>query len=94
MKFARVVGTVVCTQRDPALVGIKLLVLQPLSARLEAQGSPYIAADGIGQAGVGDIVAVVFRGDAPEAFTRDRVPVDASTVGIVDPATARRLAGA
>jgi microcompartment protein CcmK/EutM len=84
VKFAQVIGTVVCVQADPNLLGIKLLVMQPLTEDMAPTGSLYVAADGVGQAGCGDIVTVVFKGDAPEAFERNQIPVDASIVGIVD----------
>lgn len=93
MKFGRVVGRVVCVQRDPGLAGIKFLVLQGLNAQLADEGGLYVAADGIGQAGSGDIVVVVFKGDAPNAFERQWVPVDASIVGLLDPQTVQMLSG-
>lgn len=93
MKFGQVVGTVVCVQRDPGLEGTKLLIVQPLDAKLVDEGSLYVAADGSGQAGEGDIVVVVFRGDAPNVFEREWVPVDASIVGFVDDKTVQSLRG-
>jgi ethanolamine utilization protein EutN len=84
MKFAQVIGNIVSTQKDKNLRGISLLVLQPLSSSLEPEGRPYIAADALGNAGQGDIVFVVFSGDAPEAFAQELCPVDASIVGLVD----------
>jgi ethanolamine utilization protein EutN len=92
VKFAQVIGTVVCVQQDSALDGIKLLVLQPLSQDLRPAGSAYIAADGTCQAGYQDTVVVVFRGDAPNVFEH-WVAVDASIVGIVDPYCVRQLSG-
>lgn len=92
MRFAQVIGTVVCVQQDRALRGIKLLVLQPLTSTLVPEGSPYVAADGSHQAGYQDIVAVVFRGDAPNAF-EESVPVDASIIGIVDEHSVQLLRG-
>lgn len=92
MKFAQVIGTLVCVQKDSALDGIKLMVLQPLSQDLRPVGAAYIAADGTRQAGYQDIVVVVFRGDAPLAFEH-WVAVDASIVGIVDPHCVRQLRG-
>ncbi|HHW08341.1 MAG TPA: EutN/CcmL family microcompartment protein [Firmicutes bacterium] len=91
MKIARVVGTVVCVQKEAALQGIKLMVMQPLDAALRADGPLYIAADGTGQAGRGDTVVVVHKGDAPLAFARDGVPVDASIIGIVDESSIQQL---
>lgn len=84
MKFGRVIGRVVATQKVESLTGAKLLVIQPLTKELKEKGNPYVAADVAVQAGVGDLVFVVFSGDAPQVFDDPFVPVDASVVGIVD----------
>lgn len=91
MKFGRVVGTVVCTQQAASLRGIKLNLVQALDAYLVEQEEIYTAADGTVGAGSGDVVVVVFKGDAPDAFAREQVPVDASIVGIVDPDSVRQI---
>lgn len=84
MKFGRVIGRVVATQKVESLTGARLLVIQPLTKDLKEEGAPYVAADVVAQAGEGDIVFVVFSGDAPMAFDDPFVPVDAAVVGIVD----------
>lgn len=94
MRFGRVVGNVVCTAKDANLEGVKLMVVQPLTQRLEPRGAMYIAADAVGQAGVGQIVTVVFSADATQAFPGPQIPVDASIVGLIDAATASILQGA
>lgn len=93
MKFGKVIGRVVCNPSDQSLTGVKLLVVQPLTARLKPKGAPYIAADALWQAGQGDIVTVVFSADATRAFDVDQIPVDASIVGLVDSQTAKLLGG-
>jgi len=92
VKFGRVIGSVVSTQKDANLVGVKLLVIQPLDRDLVPEGSAYIAADATGQAGYGQIVTVVFSADATQAFPLPQIPVDASIVGIVDDSTIDRSA--
>ena len=84
VRFGKVMGSVVCTQKDPSLDCVKLLVVQPLTKRLESRGPAYIAADAVGQAGTNDIVTVVFSADATQAFPQECIPVDASIVGLVD----------
>ncbi|NMB11857.1 MAG: EutN/CcmL family microcompartment protein [Firmicutes bacterium] len=91
MKFGKVIGSVVCTQKDASLEGVKLLVIQPLTRELEPRGSAYIAADAVGQAGIGQIVSIVFSADATQAFPQPRIPVDASIVGLVDEHTVTQL---
>lgn len=86
MNLARVVGRVVATHKDAALTGRKLLILQPLDARLGDVGSPVIALDAVG-AGAGEVVIYVRGREAAHAFLPDQVPADAGVVGIVDHAT-------
>ena len=59
MKFARVIGTVVATRKYQDLEGIKFLVVQPLTKKLEPVGEPVVAADGTAQAGPGNLVFIV-----------------------------------
>jgi microcompartment protein CcmK/EutM len=84
MLIARVVGTVVSTQKNRKLEGAKLLLVQPLSLEGEARGVALLAIDAVG-AGVGERVLVVIEGKAAgEALGRKAAAVDAAVVGIVD----------
>ena len=83
MQLARVIGDVVATRKDENLVGIKLLILQPLTPRHEHAGRTLVAADPIG-AGVGEDVFFVRGKEASFPFYPVEPPVDASIVGIVD----------
>ena len=83
MQLARVIGDVVATRKDESLVGIKLLVLQPLTARREHAGRTLVAVDAVG-AGVGEEVFFVRGREAAFPFHPVEPPVDASIVGIVD----------
>ena len=84
MKLAKVIGTVVATQRTPDLDGIKFLIIQPLTKSLEAKGSPVVAADGVAMAGPGEVVYFVGSREAAQAMPEPFVPVDHAIVGIVD----------
>ena len=84
MQVARVVGDIVATRKDPALEGLKLLVLQPLDIAKNAVGRPLVAADSTG-AGVGELVFFVRGREAAFPFYPAEPPVDAAVVGIVDP---------
>ncbi len=53
MKFGRVIGTVVATQKYEGLEGIKFLVVQPLDEDLHPRGSPQISAVAAAPAGPG-----------------------------------------
>ena len=83
MQLARVVGDVVATRKDGSLVGLKLLILQPLTPERENAGRTLIAVDPMG-AGVGEEVFFVRGREASFPFSPVEPPVDASVVGIVD----------
>ena len=83
MQLARVLGEVVATMKDANLTGLKLLVLQPLSATGEAAGRTLVAVDSVG-AGVGEDVFFVRGREAAFPFYPAEPPTDACIVGIVD----------
>jgi microcompartment protein CcmK/EutM len=84
MQLARVVGTVVSTQKHRKFDGAKLLLVQPLSLEDRPKGAVLLAVDSVG-AGVHEKVLVVIEGRAAgEALGRKGAPVDAAIVGIVD----------
>jgi microcompartment protein CcmK/EutM len=83
MHLAKVIGDVVATRKDESLVGIKLLVLQPLTPSREHAGRTLVAVDAVG-AGVGEEVFFVRGREAAFPFYPVEPPVDASIVGIVD----------
>ena len=83
MDLARVIGTVVCTQKDVGLDGRKLLLVQPVTVEGQDTGRPLVAIDAVG-AGAGERVFYVTGREASFAFLPDHVPTDASIVGIVD----------
>jgi ethanolamine utilization protein EutN len=83
MQLARVIGHVVATRKDDNLVGIKLLVVQPLTAERQPVGRPLVAVDSVG-AGTGEVVFFVRGKEASFPFYPVEPPVDAGIVGIVD----------
>ena len=83
MQLARVIGDVVSTRKDDNLTGIKLLVVQPLTADRRPAGRPLVAVDAVG-AGVGEDVFFVRGKEASFPFYPAEPPVDAGIVGIVD----------
>jgi len=83
VQLARVLGEVVSTMKDPPLVGLKMLVLQPLAASGEAAGRTLVALDSIG-AGVGENVFFVRGREAAFPFYPAEPPADATIIGIVD----------
>jgi ethanolamine utilization protein EutN len=84
MQIARVVGTVVSTQKHRTFEGAKLMLVQPLNVDDSARGPALLAVDGVG-AGVHEKVLIVLEGRAAgEALGRKAAPVDAAIVGIID----------
>jgi len=84
MQLARVVGTVVSTQKHRAFEGAKLLLVQPITLDDQPRGTALLAVDSVG-AGVHEKVLVVIEGRAAgEALGRKGAPVDAAIIGIVD----------
>ena len=83
MQLGRVIGDVVVTRKDETLMGITLLVVQPITPDREPAGRTLVAADSVG-AGVGEIVFFVRGKEASFPFYPGLPPVDAGIVGIVD----------
>ena len=84
MQIARVIGTVVATQKHRKFEGAKLLLVQPLNLDETPRGTALLAVDGVG-AGVREKVLIVLEGRAAgEALNKKAVPVDAAIIGIVD----------
>ena len=87
MQLARVIGTVVSTQKNLHLEGAKLLLVQPIDARGAFFGNTTLAVDVVGS-GVGERVLVVNEGRAAaEIFQKRIAPVDSAIIGIVDELT-------
>jgi len=87
VQLARVIGTVVATQKAAGLEGVRLLVVQPLDRSRQPSGSPVVAADAVHMAGSGELVYVVAAREAALAMPEPFVPVDHAIVGIVDAVT-------
>ena len=84
MLIARVVGTVVATQKHRKLEAATLLLVQPLNLDDSPRGVALLAVDGVG-AGVSERVLIVLEGRAAgEAIGRNGAPVDAAIIGIID----------
>jgi ethanolamine utilization protein EutN len=84
MQLARVVGTVVATEKVVGLEGVRLLIIQPLDKQERSAGEPLVAADAVSMAGPGELVYFVASREAAEALEERFVPVDHAIVGIVD----------
>jgi ethanolamine utilization protein EutN len=84
LQIAKVIGTLVSTQKNKKLDGAKLMLVQPLNLDDSPRGNALLAIDGVG-AGVDEKVLVVLEGRAAgEALGKKGAPVDAAIVGIID----------
>ncbi len=84
MLIGRVVGSVIATQKNEALIGSKLLLVQPLDLSGEAKGGELIAIDR-SHAGVGDRVLFTQDGkSAMQILDQGLTPVDAAILGVID----------
>ncbi len=83
MIYARVVGTIWATRKDPLIEGLALMVVDRIDLEGKPMGQPLIAVDTV-SAGIGEKVLVAQGSSARQtAKTRDR-PVDAVIMAIVD----------
>lgn len=84
MLLARVLGSVVATQKNEKLEGAKLLLVQPLDLEGRPRGGAVLAIDGV-DAGVGDHVLLLQDGRSAQlVLGRGISSVDAAVVGVVD----------
>jgi microcompartment protein CcmK/EutM len=83
MQLAKVVGTVVASQKETSLEGIKLLVVRTLDEEGRETGNHLVAADAVG-AGPDEIVLVASGSSARQTRLTDKRPVDAVIMAIVD----------
>lgn len=89
MLFARVTGSMVATQKVAAMVGHKLLTVEPYQLdpqtrnTLQASGRTFVAVDTVG-AGEGEFVLITQGSSARLTPETKNLPVDTVIVGIVD----------
>jgi len=82
MYTAKVVGNVVATHKDQALVGTKLLIVCPLFGEFR-KDKCVVAVDSVG-AGIGETVLVVKGSSARLTDELKKSPIDQAIVGIID----------
>jgi ethanolamine utilization protein EutN len=89
MFLAKVTGSVVSTQKVRSMTGHKLLIVEPLRVdpqtkdRLVGTGRSFVVVDTVG-AGQGEMVLIVQGSSARLTPETDKLPVDATIIGIVD----------
>ena len=83
MKLAKVLGTVVATEKDAKLQGFKFLMLGVWGHDNKPAGGSVVAVDAVG-AGVGEMVLFASGSSARQTAATDQKPVDAVVMAIVD----------
>jgi microcompartment protein CcmK/EutM len=83
VKLAKVLGTVVATEKDDKLGGLRFLMLGDWGHDNKASGGSVVAVDAVG-AGVGEMVLYASGSSARQTERTDKKPVDAVVMAIVD----------
>jgi len=83
MLIGRVVGTLVSTQKDPKMEGLKFLVVQQLDLECQPRGGYVVAVDAV-QAGLGEVVLYATGSSARQTVLTDKRPCDAVIMAVVD----------
>ena len=84
MRVGKVIGNIWATRKEESLLGVKLLIIQPINlVNGTSEKIPFVAADIVG-AGMGETVIVVGGSSARGAAGSKDISVDATVVGIVD----------
>ena len=82
MYLGKVVGTLVSTQKEASLDGLKFLVVRRLSVDNQDERSYVVAADAVG-AGLGEVVMIATGSSARQTVMTDKRPCDAVVMAIV-----------
>ena len=89
MFLAKVTGSMVASQKVASMTGHKLLIVEPLRVepmqrdRLIGTGRSFVVVDTVG-AGQGEMVLIVQGSSARLTPETEKLPVDATIIGIVD----------
>ncbi|MDX2273681.1 MAG: EutN/CcmL family microcompartment protein [Cyanobacteriota bacterium] len=83
MRIGIVRGTVVSTQKDPSLTGVKFLLVQYLDQEGQPTPDHEVAADPVG-AGIEEWVLVSRGSAARQPQGNDKRPLDAVVIAIID----------
>lgn len=83
MYMARVVGTVVSTQKESSVDGLRFMLLRQCDLSGNPDGGLVVAADAVG-AGVGEVVLYASGSSARQTKSTDGRPVDCVIMAIVD----------
>jgi len=83
MLIGKVVGTVVATQKDEKMEGMKFLVLKQVDAEGRESSGYVVPVDAMG-AGLGEMVLYATGSSARQTTVTDKRPCDAVIMAIID----------
>jgi microcompartment protein CcmK/EutM len=83
MILAKVLGTVVSTQKEASLDSLRFMIVQPVDVEGRPSGSQVVAVDAIGS-GPGEIVLYCTGSSARQTTVTNNRPCDAVIMAIVD----------
>lgn len=83
MKFGKIIGRVVSTQKVESFEGLKLVLVQPLNEELKNVGTALVAVDTL-SADIGQIIYYETSKEASRVIEREMNPCDAAIMGIID----------
>jgi microcompartment protein CcmK/EutM len=83
MQLGKIVGTVVSTQKDEKLKGLKFHVVRNITPDGKPSGGSVVTVDAVG-AGVGEVVLYASGSAARQTDLTNGKPVDAVIMAIVD----------
>ena len=83
MLLAKVIGTVVASQKVASMQGLRFMVVQNVDLDGKTSGASVVAVDSVG-AGVGEYVLYASGSSARQTEATDQRPCDAVIMAIVD----------
>lgn len=83
MVLAKVVGTVVSSQKESSMEGLRFMLIQPVDPDGKPAGAHVVAVDSVG-AGPGEFVLYAAGSSARQTLATDKRPCDAVIMAIVD----------
>ncbi|MGC6417839.1 MAG: EutN/CcmL family microcompartment protein [Bradymonadia bacterium] len=84
MIIGKVLGTVVASQKEAELAGLKFLAVAPIDLQTgDVKPGGVVAVDAVG-AGVGEVVLYASGSSARQTVVTQNRPVDATIMAIVD----------
>lgn len=83
MVLAKVVGTVVATQKEKSMDNLRFMLVQPVDVDGNPSGSPVVAVDAVGS-GPEEYVLYATGSSARQTTVTDKRPCDAVIMAIVD----------